>query len=1076
FYRFARQATARKYQVPATDLTTPSPTPVAETYKHLYELTTGGATLAEALAQQRMRSGKAATRQPRTREILTLPRISLAAHPWKRMIGDRVPAEEPLARWVPEDNYYAAAHGIRAYVDLAKLLDQWGGNVLHAFELTSRDEQIRARYEKQLCLPAERLAKKVGFVLVRDLAITGSDLYWREGSDVSVLFHVADRKRFLETVDPFLREARKEFGVQLKQSKSNYWGAAIDSYVTPLREISLHRTAVEDVVIYSNSLAALHRILDTRDDPAHSLLSAEDFRYMRTVFRRNDKDEAGFAFLSDAFIRRLLSPASKIKEQRRLQALASLTLAHHAVLFHAWETGRLPANQKQMLDQSALDGAALRDPEGEEVTWNTARQVAVSKVFGTRNFLTPLVELPIDRVTAEEEKDYRNFVREYQRLWQRYLDPAGLRLTTRGREIRVETHILPVVRTQGYDFLRQITGGQTTTFDLSRLSPRTIVQILSTFDGGRLGLEGAERGDKWALLTLEDSPVYRTLIEWWLKREFVPNREMELDKDWEQLLSRLPLTFGLHLPGDKDGTASAQQGQGWLNLGAGHTEGKIKPYRGTEITRGRIPNAITNTIYHARIDDAWYVSLSQGALHRLIDQSIRRRDKKTPPQPIEAATSLFLAPQALLQSTGAVFGYLEWESHRRALANGPAWYALYRGGLLAADAKEATRRTIALRHLGFVPVSPDGSAYRFDAGRDEVTNERHGSYSRPRLGDGLDERSAGQQVLGSLRTLRVDLRFREDGVQTALSFDRKNAGDKTTALNPAYRAIFKLGGWVERDESQSGNPVLRVYLAGTKTGDADLVALKKIQGLHTLILDATAVTDAGLKQLRDVPALRELHLDTPGVSDAGTACLQDMKQLRILRRTDKERFLAEIRLLGGSFDEGALDLAGMKITDAWLARLKAVPHLKKLNLRSTPLTDEGLANLAVLKDLQVLDLTDTAISNAGLKHLRGLKALKRIILHETAVTDSGAAELRKALPALKIVRSTDLEEQLKRYRRLIARAEGRMELKKDASGQPHVKLSFYSKEITAKQLADLRGLLTLLHELSLDDARGSSDD
>jgi hypothetical protein len=367
FYRFACQATARKYQVQTIERRESRAPSIEEGYKHLYELTTGGSTLAEALAQQRMRSDKV-TSKPRTRDIHNLPQIALPAHPWERMIGDRVPVPEPLAHWIPEDNYFATAHGVRAYLDLTQLLDQWGGNVLHAFELTSRDEQVRVRYEKQLCLPAELLSKKVGFTLVRDLAITGSDLYWREGSDVSVLFHVTDSKRFLETVDPFLQDARKEFGAKLAASQSKHRGATIESYVTALREISLHRTAVENVVIYSNSLAALHRILDIRDDPSHSLWRAEDFRYMRTVFRRDEKNEDGFAFLSDAFIRKLLSPASKIKEQRRLQALASLRLAHHAALFHAWETGRLPANQKELLAQSALDGAALRDPEGEEVT------------------------------------------------------------------------------------------------------------------------------------------------------------------------------------------------------------------------------------------------------------------------------------------------------------------------------------------------------------------------------------------------------------------------------------------------------------------------------------------------------------------------------------------------------------------------------------------------------------------------------------------------------------------------------------------------------------------------------------
>ena len=44
--------------------------------------------------------------------------------------------------------------------------------------------------------------------------------------------------------------------------------------------------------------------------------------------------------------------------------------------------------------------------------------------------------------------------------------------------------------------------------------------------------------------------------------------------------------------------------------------------------------------------------------------------------------------------------------------------------------------------------------------------------SRPKLRSTLPESSPLAQLLEQARTLRVDLRFREDGVQTILSIDR----------------------------------------------------------------------------------------------------------------------------------------------------------------------------------------------------------------------------------------------------------------------------------------------------------------
>ena len=105
--------------------------------------------------------------------------------------------------------------------------------------------------------------------------------------------------------------------------------------------------------------------------------------------------------------------------------------------------------------------------------------------------------------------------------------------------------------------------------------------------------------------------------------------------------------------------------------------------------------------------------------------------------------------------------------------------------------------------------------------------------------------------------------------------------------------------------------------------------MRNIKHLHTLILDETAITDAGLKQLRDLTELRDLRIDTPGVSDAGARALADaIKGLTIVRRTDKERFLDELRLVGGKSDGEEVDLAGTKINDTWLMQLRTLPNLK----------------------------------------------------------------------------------------------------------------------------------------------------
>ncbi len=71
-----------------------------------------------------------------------------------------------------------------------------------------------------------------------------------------------------------------------------------------------------------------------------------------------------------------------------------------------------------------------------------------------------------------------------------------------------------------------------------------------------------------------------------------------------------------------------------------------------------------------------------------------------------------------------------------------------------------------------MPVSPDGTNYRYDRKFDEVVNERHGSLRKPSLHATTAETSPLNFLLDQLRSVRADLRFREDGIHTVLTLDR----------------------------------------------------------------------------------------------------------------------------------------------------------------------------------------------------------------------------------------------------------------------------------------------------------------
>jgi hypothetical protein len=71
-----------------------------------------------------------------------------------------------------------------------------------------------------------------------------------------------------------------------------------------------------------------------------------------------------------------------------------------------------------------------------------------------------------------------------------------------------------------------------------------------------------------------------------------------------------------------------------------------------------------------------------------------------------------------------------------------------------------------------------------------------------------------------------------------------------------------------------------------------------------------------------------------------------------------------------------------------------------LRIASPHITDAGMAHLANLQHLRYLHLLDAPINDAGLDHLHGLKSLESVYLDHTNVTDEGLAKLLKALPGV----------------------------------------------------------------------------
>ena len=93
------------------------------------------------------------------------------------------------------------------------------------------------------------------------------------------------------------------------------------------------------------------------------------------------------------------------------------------------------------------------------------------------------------------------------------------------------------------------------------------------------------------------------------------------------------------------------------------------------------------------------------------------------------------------------------------------------------------------------------------------------------------------------------------------------------------------GRWLPRDYYDD---VDSVHLSMTDLKDADLVHLKELNRLRSLLIDYTDVTDAGLAHIQDLTRLEILHLNVTFVTDGGLVHLQGMTSLRSLDVSDTD--------------------------------------------------------------------------------------------------------------------------------------------------------------------------------------------
>jgi hypothetical protein len=158
-------------------------------------------------------------------------------------------------------------------------------------------------------------------------------------------------------------------------------------------------------------------------------------------------------------------------------------------------------------------------------------------------------------------------------------------------------------------------------------------------------------------------------------------------------------------------------------------------------------------------------------------------------------------------------------------------------------------------------------------------------------------------------------------------------------------------------------------------------------------LSYVGVTDSALAYLGKHATITELHLSECRVTDAGLACISGLKHLRTLnlKRCDKITDAGLVHLTGlqqlQSLNIGGCD----EITDHGLRHIAGQQQLQALAVWSCKqITDAGVKHIGSLQQLLALSLGYCdKITDAGVLHVAGLRQLQTLNLGATQITDSG---------------------------------------------------------------------------------------
>lgn len=356
---------------------------------------------------------------------------------WKPLLKDKNPKLDPLAASIPADQHVVFFPSFEAMMQLADEADRQGTPLLQVAEPQSQQVNVVERYQRQIGLGRTAIGRLLGPQLIKSIALTGSDGYFRIGTDLGLVFEPQDLTSLQAAIlgQITVNTGREK---ELKKESGEYAGVAYTHWHTPTRTVHTYLATVGKNVVVTNSLAQLKRLVDVQQEKTPAITSLDEYKFFRDRYQLGHADETAFLFLSDPTIRRWCSPRWRIADSRRVRDLGVLAELQAENITKLAAEDFTPSVIQTSLPLST-SGEVRLEADGVR-----------SSSVGSLDYMTPIIELPLERVTKWEASAYERWRDGYQRNFSWAFDPIALRFTVNGQKIGADLTVMPLIEGSEY--------------------------------------------------------------------------------------------------------------------------------------------------------------------------------------------------------------------------------------------------------------------------------------------------------------------------------------------------------------------------------------------------------------------------------------------------------------------------------------------------------------------------------------------------------------------------------------------------------------------------------------------------